>query len=294
MKRWSVAFAAGALLLTMALFSCDAMFEGNLFSKLVQREISSSSVSGMTNDEVAALSKSDTSMQTMTDNPEAKQAVLAKLETTYSAPVTADNAAAVQVAALAAGTVIVNTVPVAKDFSGGLVETVISTMTGSDSTKEFNVESTIEKLLPADITAAVNAAEPTPPASFVTLVDTFMSASSAYEALNASLAGQTLETTTLTSEEVVSAGINAVLAYAITSVQVGADAPAGTDISTPEGVANLLWSQITATGTVDPVTGVETKPAIMAFDSFSSVPPELNNILALVGLDAVFGGSTTP
>jgi hypothetical protein len=182
MRRTAIVPAILALLLSTALISCSQMFSENLFAQASHTSISASSISGMSLDQIIALTASKYAMNELANDPAARKAALARLAAAYSP--TAATATA-QDADLAAISIITQSDPDAQPLFASALSLVTS-LSFSSTTTPSEVADALKSALPSNLASELSAGG-SPPADFVQLVSDLSSMNTAFDALSAGL-----------------------------------------------------------------------------------------------------------
>jgi len=257
----------------LTLASCDAMFQKNMFAGMTQKELTADTVSGMNSTEVAALTESEAQMAKLRDDPDAKAAAITVLEAEYALPAAAATPAG-QEAAVAAATIIIQTVPEAAAFSSSAVMMVLELMDPPEG-QSPDIGDAMKSMLPDDVSAAIDAGQPDPPASFSAIIDAFYSVNGVYGALSdgmSTMGSPAFVSEKITADVQMSLAVNAAIAFVLTNVQDGT----GTKPATAEALTNLLWSAL-----VD-------SSVTITFPEFTAMPAGLSNLFTAAGLGDVF------
>jgi hypothetical protein len=249
--RLSILFA----LLILNLMSCEQMFTTNIFSSIANPKPSASELSSMSASELEEFIASKTNLDYLTNSASLKAAALAALgygegQTPPSTATTADE----QTAAVVAAEISLKTVSDAVDFSSSILAK-LSTGTNISTTTTSSVVDFITSVLPDSLQSAAEAGD-SMPSSFITLIDAYLDAAAAYEALGAGVSangGSYASGLELSSSETADIAVNAVISGLVSAV-----VPA----SGGDTVAEALWSALTgtttsftiATGTIDDLT----------------------------------------
>jgi hypothetical protein len=279
MKRTPISFVLASAALSLSMFSCDAMFEGNLFGGMTHKELTASSLQDKSPAELEEIFDSDYNLKQLAEDPELKKGVLDQLEEEYldKGPGTGTETAEGQLAAILAGDIIIGTDPAASQLAAGALGALQTVMDLQDI--ENPTEPDIQKaftdimndILPLDIRNALGAG--TPPQSFVDMIAAFTAADEAYSALNAGLGPDGTYLAEVTEEEKVAIAFNALVAGFIGIVD-----PVGGDL------AQALWSAISDPANAEDYVSIPTT----AFDDLTG-ESGIGNILK--GLPFDFGSA---
>lgn len=248
MKRTTTIFVLTCLAISLSMFSCDAMFEGNLFGGMTHKELSAGSIQDKSPTELKEIFDSDYNRKQLAEDPDLKKAALDTLKDSYADP--GDTGAAEgQLAAILAGDIIIGTDPAASQLAAGALGAIqtmqdlqgIGSPTEDDIRKAFT--DIMNDILPLDIQSALGT-EPAPPQSFSDMIAAFAAADEAYSALNAGLGPDGTYLADVTDDEKVGIAFNALVAGL-----VGIVAPLdgnGVAIVEPTSaqIAQALWSAI--------------------------------------------------
>jgi hypothetical protein len=186
MKRKCGALAS-AILLALSLSSCEQMFTTNLFSGMAHPKPTASDITAKSAAELATYVDSEANLKVLADNPELKDAALAKLESVYTDP--AASPTEKQTAAATAATISIETVETASNFSSNLLGALTASAASSSSGSMDSQEGVIDLLkssLGSDIADKLASSEE-PPEGFIELIDAFAEAYDAYAALGQSV-----------------------------------------------------------------------------------------------------------
>jgi len=247
MKRRSILFVLASVIAGMSMFSCDGMFQNNLFGGMTHKELTASSLQDQSPSELKETLDSDYNREQIAEDPELKQTVLDQLEGVYGESGEGTGTSEGQTAAILAADIIISTDPAASQLAAGALGALQTVMDLQDI--ENPTEPDIQKaftdimndILPLDIKNALGVDE-TPPASFVDMIAAFSAASEAYSALNSGLGADGTYLAEVTEEEKVAIAFNALVAGFIGIVDpVTAEDP---ENPTDEEVAQALWSAI--------------------------------------------------
>jgi hypothetical protein len=256
MKRTPVIFVLACAAISLSMFSCDAMFEGNVFGGMTHKKLSAGSLQDKSPVELKEIFDSDYNLKQLAEDPELKEGVLDQLEEEYldKGPGTGTETAEGQLAAILAGDIIIGTDPAASQLAAGALGAIqtmqdlqdISNPTEDDIRNTFT--DIMNDILPLDIKNAIGV-ETAPPQSFVDMIAAFAAADDAYSALNAGLGPDGTYLADVTDEEKVGIAFNALVAGLI-GIVVPLDDANNDGIFTPiadptsEQVALALWTAI--------------------------------------------------
>jgi len=241
------------------MFSCDAMFEGNLFGGMTHTKLSAGSLQDKSPAELEEILDSDYNLRQLAEDPELKKVVLDQLEEEYldKGPGTGTDTAEGQLAAILAGDIIIGTDPAAAQLEAGAlgaIQTVQDLQDIENPTQETirNAFTDImNDILPLDIQNAIGV-ETAPPQSFIDMIAAFAAADDAYRALNAGLGPDGTYLADVTDSEKVEIAFNALVAGFV-GIIVPLDGN-GAAIAGPTSadIAQALWSAIS-----DPANAVD-------------------------------------
>jgi hypothetical protein len=246
MKRTSILFVLASVIAGMSMFSCDGMFQNNLFGGMTHKELTASSLQDQSPSELKETLDSDYNREQIAEDPELKQTVLDQLEGVYGESGEGTGTSEGQTAAILAADIIISTDPAASQLAAGALGALQTVMDLQDI--ENPTEPDIQKaftdimndILPLDIQNALGAG--TPPQSFIDMIGAFTAADEAYSALNAGLGADGTYLAEVTEDEKVAIAFNALVAGFIGIVDpVTAVDP---DNPTVGEVAQALWSAI--------------------------------------------------
>jgi hypothetical protein len=220
MKRWTALFSLLVVLVSLSMVSCDAMFSTNVFAKLTHPTPSAAELAAKTPSEMQDYVSSTENMNQLADDPDLKDAALTALgygeaQTPPASALTPDE----QLAAIVAAEIFIQTVPDA----AGLSASVLGALAGGSalsSASESDIASFIESVLPAGIQDGVAPGAPMP-ADFAAMIEAFISANDAYEALGQGLVdggGGYAAGLDLTSSEKADIAVNAVISGLVAAV----------------------------------------------------------------------------
>lgn len=277
MKRTSILFVLASVIAGMSMFSCDGMFQNNLFGGMTHKELTASSLQDQSPSELKETLDSDYNREQIAEDPELKQTVLDQFEGVYGESGEGTGTSEGQTAAILAADIIISTDPAASQLAAGALGALQTVMDLQDI--ENPTEPDIQKaftdimndILPLDIRNALGAG--TPPQSFVDMIAAFTAADEAYSALNAGLGPDGTYLAEVTEEEKVAIAFNALVAGFIGIVD-----PVGGDL------AQALWSAISDPANAEDYVSIPTT----AFDDLTG-ESGIGNILK--GLPFDFGSA---
>lgn len=287
MKRTAIWLSALILVTSVALISCDAMFNTNIFAKATHPTPSAEEIAAKSPQDLQKMTQSATSLKQLEEDSALKQAALDNLADYYggSADMTSVNA---QVAAVTAADIAVKTDPSAVGLSGSILVYLssgkdISTQTTTDITE------LVAQIMPDDISASITNAEPTPPPAFVDMIIAFSEANAAYQALGAGVGSTGYAAGTDISDSVKSdIAVNAMIAGLIMAITPMDPDTGDQRASTPSNVAEALWTALIGTSTL--YSSISIDPA--TFDNLTSAGSPVSNLLDASSLGALFTPTT--
>jgi hypothetical protein len=269
MKRATILFTVLVLLFSLFMVSCEAMFTTNIFGKLTHPKPSAADMQNKTPAEMHDYVASAQNMNQLIEDPSLKAAALANMSAVYGPSAeTLDQ----QTAAVVAAQISIMTVPDAVGLSGSILSALTSgSSLGSGTPSE--VASFIKDVLPDDIKGSV-APGAAMPSTFSAMIDAYLHANSAYQALGAGVGtdGGYAPGLNLSSSEKADIAVNAAIAGLIASVT-----------PTPPGpVADALWSALT-----DPTNAASFIGSSMTFSALASTGP-IANLVDQTSLGSMF------
>jgi len=292
MKRTTIFISMLVLLLSLGLVSCDAMFETNLFAGLANKPASADEIAAKSPSELQDYISGDSRLQDLAADSIKKDAALGSLKPYYDVtnPAVDMGTSEAQTAAIVAAEIAIKTVPDAAGLSGSILAFVsnntISTATTAD------VTNMVAQVLPKDIADTLTGGGAMPQA-FSTMIDAFVTANGAFQALGAGIAGATpayADGTSVSSVDKQGIAVNAVIAGLLSAITP-------TDPGTT--VAEALWIALSDPTTVD---GSSPNPPPIAIDpaTFSNLigtstgtPSSIANLLTASGLGDLFSVSSS-
>jgi hypothetical protein len=289
MKRTPILLVLACVIAGMSMFSCDAMFQNNLFGGMTHKELTAGSLQDQSPSELKDTLDSDFNRQKIAEDPELKQAVLDQLEDSYDGTTGDTDSAEGQTAAILAADIIISTDPAASQLAAGALgalQTVLdlqdSEEPSEDDTQEIFTQ-IVRDILPLDIKNALGV-EVAPPASFVGMIAAFSAANEVFGALNEGIGEDGAYLADVTDEEKVEIAFNALVAGVVGVVEVLDDL--GDPIADPplEDLAQALWSAISDPESATTFIGISDS----AFDELTGADG-IGNILK--GLPFDFGSA---
>jgi hypothetical protein len=235
MKRATTLVSMLVLILSLTIVSCDAMFTTNIFSKLTHPTPSAADIAKKTPAEMKDYVSSQENMKQLADDPDLKAAALANLESVYGvSAATTDQ----QTAAIVAAEISIQTVPAAAEFSVSILGALAEGKAPSSPASLDEMLAFIKDALPGDIASGVSPGA-TMPSSFSGMIDAFLQAHRAYDALGAGVGsgGGYAPGLGLTSGEKADIAVNAVIAGLIGAVNPKPNHDAA-------DVAGALWGAL--------------------------------------------------
>jgi hypothetical protein len=269
MKRATILLSVLVLLFSLFMVSCEAMFTTNIFGKLTHPTPSVADMQSKTPSEMQDYVSSAQNIKQLADDPSLKAAALANMAGVYGGgTTTADQ----QTAAIVAADISIKTVPDALGLSGSVLSALTSGSTLS-SGSATDVASFIKNVLPPDIKGSV-APGAAMPSSFSDMINAYLQANSAYQALGTGVGsdGGYAPGLNLSSSEKADIAVNAVIAGLIASV-----APTG-----PSPVADALWSAL-----IDPTNAASFIGTSTTFSALTNAGP-VAKLVAQTSLGSMF------
>jgi hypothetical protein len=261
MKRTPILLVLACVVACLGMFSCDAMFQNNLFGSMTHKDLTAGALQEQTPSELKDTLDSDFNRQQIAEDPELKKAVLDQLQDSYDGTSGNTDSAEGQTAAILAADIIISTDPAASQLAAGAlgaIQTVIALKDDATPTGEETQQALTDimnNILPLDIKNAIGV-ETAPPASFVEMIAAFSAANEAYKALSSGLGTDGTYLADVTKEEKVAIAFNALVAGFLDIVEpVGAVDPAQalwSAISDPESATSYITIPDTA---FDDLTG---------------------------------------
>ncbi len=272
MKRTPSLIVFASLILALGLVSCDAMFENNLFAGMTHKELTVDSIQTQSPSELKETLDSQVYMDQLAEDQELKDAALGTLESAYTAPGATDTAEG-QTAAILAADIMIDTVPAAAQFTASIVGIITDVETLGDNPE--NMAETLQGILPLSIQESLTGGQTEPPADFVAMIDAFLAANDAYQALGAGLDGGDY-VADVSDGEALDIAVNAVICGAIWLIS-----PVDVEMSTAEA----LWSAMLDPASAGDVIGIG--------DFDGMIDPEgggsIGNLLHAAGIDFCSG-----
>jgi hypothetical protein len=249
MKRTPIIFVLACAAISLSMFSCNAMFEGNVFGGMTHKKLSAGSLQDKSPVELKEIFDSDYNLKQLAEDPELKEGVLDQLKEEYldKGPGTGTETAEGQLAAILAGDIIIGTDPAASQLAAGALGAIQTLQDLPDSPTEGDIRNAftdiMNDILPLDIKNAIGV-ETAPPQSFVDMIAAFAAAGEAYSALNAGLGPDGTYLADVTDEEKVGIAFNAFVAGIIGIVEPLDGHGVPIVGPTPADIAQALWSAI--------------------------------------------------
>jgi hypothetical protein len=243
MKRATILLTVLVLLFSLILVSCEAMFTTNIFGKLTHPKPSVADMLDKSPAEMQDYISSTENMNQLAEDSDLKDAALANMAAVYGGGATTSNQ---QTAAIVAAEISIRTVPDASGLSASILGALANGSQMSSDTEDDFI-SFVNSVLPADIADSV-APGADMPASFSDMIEAYLQANMAYQALGVGV-GAVGYTADVSSAEMADIAVNAVIAGLISSV----DPPSHNNADT----AAVLWEALTGTApvfTIDPDT----------------------------------------
>jgi hypothetical protein len=291
MKRTAILLSM-LVLLSLALVSCDAMFSTNIFSKATHPTPSAADMTNKTPVEMQAYVASAANLEQLAQDPALKAAALDALGYGAADPppppaTTPDD----QIAAIVAADIAIRTVPVAAQFSAGILGYLVGggsvPTDASGNTTLAGVTTLVDAILPQDIQDGI-ASGGAMPQSFLDMIGAFAGANDAYNALGLGI-GTTgyAEGTGLSSSDKSDIAVNAVISGLISAIEPLNAAVPGSP--TPAEIADALWSALIDPASAGSVISID--PAAFTTLTDTTGTGAVANLLAASGLASLMGGN---
>lgn len=266
MKRTTFAVSFLVLALSLGLASCDAMFSNNLFSKMTHPTPTVDELSQKTTTELASFVESDANLQTLAGDQALKTAALENLQTTFT---TSGDSAEVQLAAQTYAKIEIDTVPSAVKFTGSLLGSLAG---GSAPSSPEAAISLIKGALSSDVLSSLSSGASTPPAGFTDMIDAFLGANAAYEALGTSVKDSGGYVSGASESEKNEIAVNAVVSALVSSVSGATD----------EAKEQALWDALR-----DPANASTYVGSSMDIDALTGTGAPLKALIDASGLGSL-------